>query len=393
MQRNFLKYKFIFLLLIINFTSFGNNRKLSKDAVFSILTCDEGNEIYSLFGHIALRVKDKSTDEIYNWGMFEFSENQTEFGYNFAKGRLRYYMAIQKFDYFIYEYDYLNRGVREQILNINTSQKQELYNELQVNYLPENRVYKYDFFYDNCSSKIRDILYKILENKIIIHKHKDADRFTFRQIIHSRLKVVPWLNLGIDLVLGKKIDVLASNKDLMFLPSYFEQILDSSFMNINGELKPLVISKKTLIPTANIDKNERNNINKYFWILLGVTLLLYIIRIKFITALYFNTILFFTGILGVLLLFMWIYTDHNATKMNYNIIWANPLHLITFISIFSKNLRTKLKLYYLSMTIIMLVIVLFWIILTQELPSAIRPLILALTIIYYYLYSHSKKNY
>lgn len=393
MQRNFLKYKLIFLLLIISFTSFCNNRKLSEDAIISILTCDEGDEIYSLFGHIALRVKDKSKDEIYNWGMFEFSENQTEFGYNFAKGRLKYYMAIQKFNYFIYEYDYFNRGVREQILNMNDSQKQELYNELQVNYLPENRVYKYDFFYDNCSSKIRDILYKILENKIIIHKHKDADRFTFRQVINSRLKVVPWLNLGIDLVLGKKIDILTSNKDLMFLPSYFEQILDSSFVNINGELKPLIISKKTLIPTASIEKKERKNINKYFWILLGVTLLLYIIRIKFITTLYFNTILFSTGILGVLLLFMWFYTDHNATKMNYNIIWANPLHLITFISIFSNKLKTKLKLYYLSMTIIMLVIVLFWITLTQELPSAIRPLILALTIIYYYLYSQSKKNY
>ena len=264
MQRNFLKYKFTFLLLIVTFISFANNKKLSKDAVISILTCDEGEEIYSLFGHIALRVKDKHRDEIYNWGMFEFSENQTEFGYNFAKGRLKYYMAIQKFDYFIYEYSYFNRGVREQILNLSYSQKQELYNELQINYLPKNRTYKYDFFYDNCSSRIRDLLNKILKNKINIHIHKYADKFTFRQIIDSRLKFVPWLNLGIDLVLGKKIDLIVSNKDLMFLPSYFEQVLDSSYIKINGNLENLIISKSILIPSSKADNIETKNISKYF---------------------------------------------------------------------------------------------------------------------------------
>ena len=393
MQRNFLKYKFTFLLLLVTFISFANNKKLSQDAVISILTCDEGEEIYSLFGHIALRVKDKHKDEIYNWGMFEFSENQTEFGYNFAKGRLKYYMAIQKFDYFIYEYSYFNRGVREQILNLSYPQKQELYNELQINYLPENRAYKYDFFYDNCSSRIRDLLNKILTNKIVIHTHKDADKFTFRQVIDSRLKIVPWLNLGIDLVLGKKIDIIVSNKDLMFLPSYFEQILDSSYIKINEGLENLVISKSILIPSSKVDNKETKNISKYFWILLGITLLLYILKLKYITSFYFNTLLFSVGILGVLLFFMWFYTDHNATKANYNLLWANPLHLITFISIFSKKLIKKLRTYYLFMTIIMLVIVLLWIILPQELPTVIRPIILTLTIIYYYLFCLSKRNY
>ena len=393
MQRNFLKYKFTFLLLIVTFISFANNKKLSKDAVISILTCDEGEEIYSLFGHIALRVKDKHRDEIYNWGMFEFSENQTEFGYNFAKGRLKYYMAIQKFDYFIYEYSYFNRGVREQILNLSYSQKQELYNELQINYLPKNRTYKYDFFYDNCSSRIRDLLNKILKNKINIHIHKYADKFTFRQIIDSRLKFVPWLNLGIDLVLGKKIDLIVSNKDLMFLPSYFEQVLDSSYIKINGNLENLIISKSILIPSSKADNIETKNISKYFWIILGITLLIYILKLKYITSFYFNTVLFSVGILGVLLFFMWFYTDHNATKANYNLLWANPLHLITFISVFSTKLLKKLRTYYLFMTIIMLVIVLLWIILPQELPTVIRPIILSLTIIYYYLFCLSKGRF
>ena len=157
-------------------------------------------------------------------------EEQFDFGYQFAKGKLKYYMAIQPFHVFVSQYKDYNRGVSEQVLLLNNSQKQLLYEKLLINYLPENRVYKHDFFYDNCSSRIRDILQDVFGGQLLLHQHKDAKKQTFREIIDFNLAPQPWLDLGIDLVLGSRIDVRANNHHLMFLPKYLEQIFDSSYV-------------------------------------------------------------------------------------------------------------------------------------------------------------------
>ena len=111
------------------------------------------------------------------------------------------------------------------------------------NYLPQNREYRYEFFYDNCSSRIRDLIEKTLSNQLIWGQSKDANEYTFRNIIHHYLKYNPWLELGIDLVLGKRIDVLVDNKNLMFLPDYLELILDESSLDNNGKKKKLITMK------------------------------------------------------------------------------------------------------------------------------------------------------
>lgn len=389
-----LKYSLALLLCLGVLQYNCKDHHLSKRATVSLLTCDEGSEIYSLFGHSALRIIDDSNsiDQIYNWGMFEFSENEFDFGYQFAKGRLVYYMAIQSFENFIYEYFYFKRGVREQILLLNQNQKQLLYEELQLNYLPENRKYNYDFFYDNCSSRIRDILKKVLDNDLIFTNHKDADQFTFRQIIDVNLKSQPWLDLGIDLVLGSKIDVRTSNKHLMFLPKYLEEILDSSLIKQeDGSKKPLVLEKLTLLASHQTSKQELTGTELYFWFILFITLILIVFRVNYATMSWIGFLLFTIGLLGIVLIFMWIGTDHNGTKINYNLIWANPVHLITLFSLFAPKFMKQLKIYYLIMTIILFSVVLFWIILPQEFHPSIKPLILCLTLIHFYLFNKSKK--
>ena len=393
-----LKNKICFLLISFCLQSFAMNNqlpeKLSVNAKISLLTCDEGHEIYSLFGHSALRILDveNQLDIVFNWGMFEWPEDQFDFGYQFAKGKLKYYMAIQPFNGFVSQYKEFKRGVSEQVLALNVEEKMLLYDKLLINYLPENRVYKYDFFYDNCSSRIRDILQAVLGNKLALYEHKDAKKLTFRNIIDVNLAPQPWLDLGIDLVLGSRIDVMANNHHLMFLPKYMEQIFDSSdIIDDHGNKEPFVIKKIQIVkPNKNSESDSTGN-GVYFWTLLFITLGLIIFRINYLTMTWVGLILFIVGVLGILLIFMWVGTDHQATKSNFNLIWSNPLHLLTFISLFSAKMIQKLKNYYLGMSITLFSLVLFWIIIPQEIHPSVSPIILSLTLIYFFLYAKSKK--
>jgi hypothetical protein len=389
-----LNYKSIFSIAFLFILSTGLPNSLSEKSKISLLTCDEGTEIYTLFGHSAIRVYDpeNGVDDVYNWGMFSFSESELEFGYDFAKGRLKYFLGKQKFQNFIYEYLFYKRGVREQVLNLNQAQKESLYSALQKNYLPENRAYQYDFFYDNCSSRIRDIITSSIGENLQLATHEDDSNYSFRQLIDIRLKQNPWLDLGIDLVLGAKIDDKASNFHLMFLPSYMEIILDNSFIkDENGKKQPLIQNKSILLLSEKeLDKAPTNTAN-YFWIVLIFTLIVGVINTKWLNNFWFGTLLFIGALLSIVLVFMWIGTDHQATKENLNLIWASPLLLISFISLFSKKLTIKLRLFYLVMTVLFFIFVLFWFIFPQEFHTSIRPLILALTLIHYFLFNKSKK--
>ena len=269
MQKKFLIFKITFLLFL-PFLAFSNSLNLFdniESTEISVLTCDPGAQIYSLFGHSALRIKNpkNSYDLVVNWGLFEYSESQFQFGYNFAKGRLKYYMGIQSMSNFIVEYSRSKRGIREQVLNLSNQEKYQIIQLLEENYKPENRKYKYEFFYDNCSSRLRDIIKKVFKENINFYQSPKSNKFTFRETIHLYLESFPWLKLGIDLVLGKKIDVLVSNENLMFLPLNVEQIFDQSLVQNNGSNKNLIKSKNTLIESFE-NKNKLSNIGVYSWI-------------------------------------------------------------------------------------------------------------------------------
>ena len=396
MLKKFLKSKLFlaFALLSISINSFGNNFLLEdlEETEISLLTCDPGNEIYSLFGHSALRINNTKlkVDMVVNWGLFSFSEGQFQFGYDFAKGRLNYFMGYQNMENFIEEYVQSERNVREQILNLSSDEKKKILDLISENYLPKNREYRYEFFYDNCSSRIRDLIQKTLSNQINWGQSQDANEYTFRNIIHHYLKYDPWIELGIDLVLGKRIDVLVDNKNLMFLPDYLELILDESSIE-DEEKKKKLISKKINIVQSSKTKREVKNISVYAWITLIITLLLLIIKKEKLFNLWSYINLFMVGILGLLLVFMWFGTDHQATKYNLNLLWASPLHLILLYFIFKNNWNTFSYWYIFIALVLLFTTVLFWFTLTQELNTFVKPIILELGLIYYY-YLRKNKN-
>ena len=390
MQKKFLIFKTTFLLLFFPFWAFSNSLNISgniESTEISVLTCDPGNEIYSLFGHSALRIKNpiNGQDLVVNWGLFEFSESQFQFGYDFAKGRLKYYMGIQLMSNFITEYRRSKRGIREQVLNLSNQEKYKIIQLLEENYKPENRKYKYEFFYDNCSSRLRDIIKKVFGENINFYQSPKSNKFTFRETIHLYLESFPWLKLGIDLVLGKKIDKLVSNENLMFLPLNVEEIFDKSLVQNNGSIKNLVKSKNTLIESFE-NKNKLNNIGFYSWILLAITLLLIVFKLDKAFEVWSSLNLFIIGLLGIVLVFMWIGTDHNATKMNFNLLWASPFHFILIFCLIKESWNNFTYWYLILSLILIFTTILFWFTLTQEFNSFVKPIILELVIIYYYYF-------
>ena len=395
MQNYFLSWISVILCLLLHQINYGNNSPFPFDlekVEISIITCDPGSEVYSLFGHGALRINHIESDEdiVVNWGIFEYYEDQFKFGYDFAKGRLNYYMGIQNTINFLREYSYFNRGVREQILNLTTSEKKEIIEFVSLNNLPENRNYKYEFFYDNCSTRIRDLLSSIFRSNISWGNHPSENKFTFREIIHQNLAPQPWLMLGIDLVLGQRIDQLVNNKNLMFLPAYLEAILDSTKITTVAPSKTLISRKNVLIPTAENNRPAITSITIYGWIVLMITLLLLFLKNDRIFNVWSCVLLTLLSLLGVVLYFMWFGTDHQATKNNSNILWANPSYLfLVWVIIFKKWNKVSLVYVYL-IGFCLLTTILFWFGMVQEFNPTIKPIIISLALIFYYYFRKNK---
>ena len=355
---------------------------LSEQAQISILTCEQGNEIYSLFGHSAIRVLDeeRNIDEVYNYGTFDGFEDNFEL--KFAKGQLDYSLSKQTLEGFLYEYQYYNRSVWEQILNIPQNKKQEIYNFLLENNLPENRKYRYDFFYDNCATRLRDILENILGDELSFGKHQWHNQFTFRQIIDKDLIKTPYTHFGIDLVLGQRIDVKASSYDLMFHPIYLQEVLEKS--QRNGQ--PLV-SKTNIIhqATEKAEFKEDKTLIYIMWCIFIIGALLTMFRVDGLGKLLDTLISYILALLGVFLIIMWFGTDHPATKYNWNILWANPLLLYLPFAI-----KQKHKNYFRAMLAIYFLTTVGAFILPQELAPASIPLILYLALRHFYYFRNLK---
>ena len=388
MKNNILICIFFFLLNIV-ISLHGITQEISPQVHVSVITCDEGDEIYSLFGHSALRFNDPvtHTDVVYNWGMFEFGENELEFEIKFAKGKLRYYMAEETYENFMWTYQWEHRTVREQILNLTPEQKKALWEEVQWNYLPENRYYKYDFFFDNCSTRIGKIIRKSLGASLKENKLPEEGKYTYRQLIDQQVHhSQPWSDFGIDLALGAKIDKKTTSEEMQFLPEYLEKALAGDSVKVNHSFVPLVMKTHLLLKGKNRKEQIYEGVKpiEIAWAILIISLLIHIINIPYLLPVFDGIVFLSYAILGVIIVFLWFFTDHQATKMNYNLLWANPIHIVAFIGLFSKKIQEKLSLFYLVMAFYSFAIILFWIAIPQEFHEAFRPLILTLVLTYYF---------
>ncbi|HVT86551.1 MAG TPA: DUF4105 domain-containing protein [Chitinophagaceae bacterium] len=341
----------------------------------SLLTCSPGTELYSTFGHSALRVIDQSTntDIVFNYGTFDFDD--PHFYEKFIRGKLLYFVSVSSFNDFMLEYEYEGRGVIEQVLDLSCEEKQNLLAALNENAKEENKYYKYDFVYDNCTTRLRDMVFKESKEAPLTNDIRPEATTTFRNLIHAYLDKGKeyWSKLGIDILLGMPLDKKISNSEAMFLPDYLLKGFDSTTIGN----KKLVSEKITLLDPVILP-------SKTVWFSPMVVFLIFLLIIAVLTFMkttgnffkYFDFILFsLTGTLGLLLLFMWFGTDHPTCKYNLNLLWAFPAHIV--ISFFINKKINWVKKYFFSNAILLVILLIFgWFV--QGLNPALIPLMLVL---------------
>ena len=386
-----MKQTVLFILFsILSLVGYSQDIILSSRAEISVITCDPGAELYSSFGHSAFRVTDPvlNIDQAYNYGTFNFKTNN--FYIKFARGKLLYDLSSYPFHYFIRDYIKENRTVIEQILNLDETEKQAMFDFLENNAKPENKSYLYDFFFDNCATKLPEVSTKVLDGNVQMNYDfaNDLD-YTFRELIHLYLDDKPWGKFGIDLALGSVIDRKATPQEYLFLPDYVLKSYEKATIQKNKEVKPLVKGKNLLF-TSKPTKKKRIFFTPFVLFSL-LAIIVFWITYKDLQnnkrTTWLDFLLFFsTGLVGLLVLLLWFATDHSATANNFNFLWAFLPNVYVAFLILKDKLKTWISYYLILLLLLLLIIIIFWIFKLQVFSIALIPILAILFTRYIFLY-------
>ena len=339
----------------------------------SLLTAAPGEELYSVFGHNGVRIKIDSLDydAVFNFGTFDF--NQPDFYINFARGRMLYYLNVEPFDRFILSYMYENRGIREQVFALDSEQTLFVFQFLMNNARPENRNYRYHFFLDNCATRIRDLLLKTYQ---ITALAKPQETLTYRDLIHRYLKQHPWSRFGIDIALGLPTDKKTDALEQMFLPDY----MFDSFAKLLYHERPIVKETNTIFVPDRPAIQPPGPVTPFVVCCLVFALAIVFLFIQKGSKVFDFTLFFVVGCVGLLVTFLWFFTDHTNTQNNLNIIWALPTHVVMTFFLFCKQRSNFTRYYFLATAIIAMLLVVSWVFLPQRLNPSLIPLVLTVAL-------------
>ena len=361
---------------------------LSQKAEVVIVTVGPyQGEVWSAFGHSGIRIVDPANriDVIFDYGLFDFE--QENFILNFAKGLLNYSVGAREYPRFVAVQKYYNRYVKEQYLNLTMQEKQQVYEYLINNIKPENAEYLYNYVYDNCATKLRDIPLELFPNRVQFDLSYKAEGKTVRNLMDDYLNYQPWGDLGIDLGLGQQIDKEAPADVYMFLPEYIFKAYAGATIDRDSLSVPLV--KRSEIVFTPEPEQLKNGILTP----LNAFILLFFI-VGFVTNRNFKTgkrtkwidVLLFSlaGFVGLWVAFLWLGTEH-LSKWNLNILWAIPLHLPIAFLISKEKFRRFMKGYFKVIGIWYAVLLVVWAILPQPLHMSLVPLVLAMVLRAFYI--------
>lgn len=313
------------LFFFIGLSAFSQSLMLSDKATVSVFTCGKGDQLYSTFGHTAIRIRDgiNNIDVVYNYGAFDFRTKH--FYLKFVKGDLQYFMNVTTYEEFIYEYQYDDREVVEQTLNLSFFQKQQLFERLNVSYTSEDKFYTYKFIDKNCTTMVADKLNQALAKPVI---QKTGDKsISYREVLYPYFEDYFWNKLGINIIFGYRTDEKAEQ---LFLPIELLRSLDNA--KVNG--KPLVVKKETLVK-GNQPAAAFSFVNSIYFVAL-VLLALALTNNKTVFLSYLSVL----GILGLFLSLVGLYSLHREVLWNYNVLLFNPLFVI--VPFLNANARKKL---------------------------------------------------
>lgn len=297
----------------------------------SILTCTPGKDMYAKFGHTALRVRDYTIhrDVVFNYGCFDYNANN--FVLKFLLGQTDYLLDAEEFEYLKYRYGMLGNGVSEQVLNLSQEEANRLLALLLENLRPENQEYRYNWLYDNCTERARDVIEKAVDGRIEYAGMVDEE-MTVRDMLHECLEKSPWVSFGIDMILGDEIDRKADKRIMMFLPNVFKTELDGAYIvKSNGEKLEYVAGRSKVLEDTN-GPDEAYLLGSPLFVfslllLCTIGLTLKEFKRKQITGWLDVTMHTCQGLAGLLVAFLFFLSEHPAVDSNWLVILFNPIPL------------------------------------------------------------------
>lgn len=378
----------IFTFFLFTNISIAQEQLLSEKSQISVLTVGPGTALNDAFGHTAFRIKDEllGIDVTYGYGEYDF--NTPDFYLKFAKGKLDYLISKVSFKRFYHVYrHYYNRRISEQVLNLSHLQKQKLFNHLINNYKPENRAYSYDFFFNNCATKIKEIIQISTNNSVTFNKPNMFKETTYRTLIQQNLNSNSWGSLGIDVALGSVIDITAQPEDHMFLPENIHAFFQIA--TCNDSQTPLVKTNHVLYNQKEVHNSSSFVMSPYFIMACIGFVILYITfhdfrkqkRSKWLDVLLFSI----TGVVGILLMLLWFATDHEGTQHNYNLLWACALNSFMIGQLMKKKAARWFSKYIAFLILMLCLMILHWMTGVQVFALGLIPFLIALFVRYLFL--------
>lgn len=298
---------------------------------FSVLTCTPGTDAYAHFGHTAILLEDTiaKRNAVFNYGCFD--DSQKNFILNFMAGNTNYLLEAESLDFFLWRYRQTGNGVTRQELDLTSDESQKLWDLLVWNMQRENQTYLYNWLYDNCTERARDIIEKAINGKVLYERSSSS--LTAREMLHEKLTNAPWLQLGIDIILGSEIDKPIGKRIQMFLPDFYEAELTKAYIvDSNGVKRPLVSETEIKQEPTERSRETASPItpNIVFYSILGLIVCLTIIDIVRRKLFICTDILLLTaqGITGIVIAGLFFFSKHPAVDSNWMVIAFNPLFLI-----------------------------------------------------------------
>lgn len=327
----------IFLLLTYSVSARCEQKTdtLSMDSVrVSLLTCDPIQKVYALYGHTALRIENPSQglDLVVNYGVFSF--DKPFFVLRFMFGLTDYEMGIEAFSDFRDKYAYYNCAVRQQVLNLTAAEKEDLLRALDENYKPENRVYRYNYFYDNCTTRARNMIVSHVQGRVVYTGQSQSANSSYRAMIHAYNENHPWARLGNDMLLGIGADRPTDATQAQFLPDNLRKDFDHAvIVDENGSSRPLVVQSFWALPKVVVPVESEFPLTptQCALILAAIVLLstVWEYRKRKNYWLLDLLLLLADGACGFILLAM-VFSEHPTVKLNLQILVLNPLSLLFF---------------------------------------------------------------
>jgi uncharacterized membrane protein len=299
--------------------------------------------------------------------------------YSLARYDFKYFLASSKRD---------KRWVKQQVLNLTQGEKQGCFRYLEQNALPKNAFYPYDPYYNNCATKLRDITASILGDKLKFNESQIEKNLSLRQLMDREIPWNTWGSFGINLALGSKLDLKATSNEYMYLPDYVYDAFKNATIFEKNQPKAFVQKEETLLDYKEL-KQTINVLNPFliFSIISFIGLLITYKDYKnYRRTKWLDFLLFFvTGLVGILILFLWFFTNHSTTPNNFNFLWAFAPNLIVAFFLLKKTQQKWVQKYVNALLLLLTVIPFVWISKIQQLPLSILPILVLLMVRYLFL--------